>query len=245
VQRIVIFCTDENVFHPPMFARLLELQPGIIAAFFFTPPKAYRLAKSLHRSFQYDGWRAAPRLARHWLRQHCRLNTKSARRVFRRHRVPIHNFRNPNAPDCISTLRAVGATMVLNNQPWILRPELLSLPIQFLNKHTAALPKYRGIEPVFHALLAREPRIGVVVHSMTQDTDAGDVLAERSVPASNSVFDCYAQTFAVSPELYVEAIESVAQGRKLRTIDPAKSPYYSWPDRGAIASFRAAGFRYL
>jgi methionyl-tRNA formyltransferase len=245
VQRIVIFCTDENVFHPPMFARLLELQPDIVSAFFFTPPKAHRFVQNLYRCFKYDGWRAAPRLARHWLRRHWRLEAKSSKWVFRHHDVAIQGFNNPNAPDCISALRALDPTMVLNNQPWILRPEVLSLPIPFLNKHTAALPKYRGVEPIFHALLAREPRIGVVVHTVTRDTDAGDVLAERYVAASDSVFDCYARTFAVGAELYAEAIKSAAEGRKLRTVDATRLPYYTWPDASAIESFRAAGLRYL
>jgi methionyl-tRNA formyltransferase len=136
-------------------------------------------------------------------------------------------------------------TIVLNNQPWFLRSEVLSLSIPFLNWHTAALPKYRGVEPVFHALLAREQKIGVVIHTMTVDVDAGEVVAERYVAASTSVFDCYARAFAVGAELYVEAIEAAAVGRKLRSIDASQSPYRTWPDERAIQAFRAAGFRYL
>jgi methionyl-tRNA formyltransferase len=173
------------------------------------------------------------------------MRARTVRSVFRHRRIQIRDFKNPNGPDCIAALRALAPTIVLNNQPWILRPEILSLPIRFLNKHTAALPEYRGIEPVFHALLAREPKIGVVVHTMTQDTDAGDVLAERYVAAANSVFECYARAFAVGAELYAEAIASAANGHKLRTIDAAHSPYYSWPDASAIAAFKSAGLRYL
>ena len=230
-----------------MFARLLGLRrQDIVAGFIIRAPRAERLCARVRRSFRYDGWRAAPRMARHAIRQILKTGPRNSEALFRLHGVPIYRFGNPNAPECVSALKKLTPDIILNNQPWIIKSEVLAIPkIASLNRHTGALPDYRGLEPVFYALLDGAQRIGVVVHSMTTDIDAGDVVAERFVAASKSVFDCYDRAFAVSAELYDEAINMAVERRTLRTIDAARSPYYTRPNGEAVRSFRASNLRYL
>jgi methionyl-tRNA formyltransferase len=66
--------------------------------------------------------------------------------------------------------------------PRIFGARLLALPrLGALNVHPSLLPHYRGREPVFWALLRGERTVGVTVHRMTEDVDAGPILAQRAL----------------------------------------------------------------
>jgi len=72
-----------------------------------------------------------------------------------------------------------------------LKPELLGRAV-FVNKHCGLLPAYAGVYPVFWALLNREDRLGVTVHVMAEEYDAGELLAQTSVAAQgHSVSSAY------------------------------------------------------
>lgn len=53
-----------------------------------------------------------------------------------------------------------------------------------INAHNGALPSYRGMDAVGWTLLAHDPPT-CTVHLAVPDVDAGDILAERTVPASS------------------------------------------------------------
>lgn len=64
-----------------------------------------------------------------------------------------------------------------------LAPAALALPAHgWLNLHPSALPAWRGADPVGWQLLAAPTRIGCSVHRMTDQQDAGPVVAEGAVP---------------------------------------------------------------
>jgi methionyl-tRNA formyltransferase len=50
-----------------------------------------------------------------------------------------------------------------------------------LNVHPSLLPAYRGKEPLFWALLRGEHEVGVTVHRMTEEVDAGPILLQRRI----------------------------------------------------------------
>ena len=75
--------------------------------------------------------------------------------------------------------------------PWRLPAELLSLPrLGSINTHPAALPKYRGPNPVFWQIMNGEPEIGLTVHRMEAEFDTGPILAQA--------------TMLIDPEWYIE-----------------------------------------
>ena len=51
-----------------------------------------------------------------------------------------------------------------------------------LNMHGSLLPKYRGRAPVNWAILKGEPETGATLHYMVERADAGDIVAQQSVP---------------------------------------------------------------
>jgi methionyl-tRNA formyltransferase len=67
--------------------------------------------------------------------------------------------------------------------PWRIPAAVLGLPPQgFLNMHFAALPGYRGPEPLFWQIRNGEAAGAVTVHRMEPDFDTGPVLLAQPVP---------------------------------------------------------------
>ena len=67
--------------------------------------------------------------------------------------------------------------------PWRVPAALLAVPrLGFLNFHLAALPAYRGPEPLFWQLRNGEAAGAVTVHRMAADIDTGPVLLALPVP---------------------------------------------------------------
>ena len=63
----------------------------------------------------------------------------------------------------------------------IILPEELE-QTDFINIHYSKLPKYRGLHSVAWAILNDEKTIAASIHKMSQDIDAGDILAEYDLP---------------------------------------------------------------
>ncbi len=60
---------------------------------------------------------------------------------------------------------------------------LLALPpLGCINVHSSLLPRHRGAAPVAHAILAGDAETGVSIIRMSQEMDAGDILAQEATP---------------------------------------------------------------
>lgn len=89
-----------------------------------------------------------------------------------------------NAPEVVDRLSAFGASALVSIQyDQILRGSLIrAIGCPCLNFHFALLPRNRGVAPIPWAILAGDSETGVTLHYMTEDIDAGDVIAQRAVP---------------------------------------------------------------
>ena len=96
--------------------------------------------------------------------------------------VPLERRADPNAPDLVARARAADLLLVAGCAR-VLGPELCAAPrLGALNFHPSLLPAYRGKEPLFWSLLRGEPVVGLTVHRITEDIDAGPILFQREVP---------------------------------------------------------------
>jgi len=55
-------------------------------------------------------------------------------------------------------------------------------PLGCLNLHPSMLPRWRGPDPVRRALLAGDARVGVTLHLLTHEFDAGDIIWQQASP---------------------------------------------------------------
>jgi methionyl-tRNA formyltransferase len=158
--------------------------------------------------------------------------------------LPVYTTRNLNDAEGLKFLAACAPDLLVSaffNQR--LHAPALALPKHgCLNIHPALLPAAKGVDPVFQSLLHGGPPLGVTVHFMTPELDAGRIVAQRSIEgrARESVFAITARLFREGAELLAGAIESVAGGA---TGSPQSGigTYQSWPTRREVGLLRARG----
>lgn len=158
--------------------------------------------------------------------------------------MPVYTTRNLNDADGLKFLAACAPDLLVSaffNQR--LHAPALALPKHgCLNIHPALLPEAKGVDPVFQTLLHGVPPLGVTVHFMTPELDAGRIVAQRSIerPARSSVFAITARLFREGAELLASAIECVAGGA---TGSPQSGigSYQSWPTPREVRLLRGRG----
>ena len=121
-----------------------------------------------------------------------------------------------NQPEFAERLTAYGATALISIQyDQILRGDLFRrIDCPCLNLHFALLPRHRGVAPIAWAILEGDREAGVTLHHMVEEIDAGDTIAQRSVPiapadTARELYDAveaaatalFKQSYPFSPEL--------------------------------------------
>jgi methionyl-tRNA formyltransferase len=97
--------------------------------------------------------------------------------------IPVFQPRNPNASAFVGLIRSLRPELILSfYYRRLLSKELLAIPpLGGINLHGSLLPKYRGRSPINWVLVNGERQTGVTLHYMTEEADAGDMIAQRPV----------------------------------------------------------------
>jgi methionyl-tRNA formyltransferase len=107
-----------------------------------------------------------------------------------------------------------------------------------LNIHPSLLPAFKGVDPVFYALLRGAP-LGATVHRISPDLDSGDIVAQRRFEPISGASVLY-ETIS----LYVEGarllVESLGMPAALQI---GSGNYDSWPTPADVAALRRKGVR--
>ena len=84
-----------------------------------------------------------------------------------------------------------------------------------LNIHPALLPDFKGLHTHRRALQAGVKRHGATVHFVVEETDAGPIISQQSVPVleGDSEETLAARVLAIEHRIYPEALRLVAEGR--------------------------------
>jgi methionyl-tRNA formyltransferase len=92
---------------------------------------------------------------------------------------------------------------------------ILSIPrLGSVNLHGALLPKYRGRAPLCRALMNGESAVGVTVHYMTEEIDAGDIILQyriRVTPQDDAA-SLFEKVGRISPDLLLRAVRMFEDG---------------------------------
>jgi len=97
--------------------------------------------------------------------------------------LPVFTPRTPNTTAFVRQVQALQPAILLSfYYRRLLCKEVLAIPPRGgINLHGSLLPKYRGRAPVNWALVHGESLTGVTLHYMTEEADAGDIIAQRAV----------------------------------------------------------------
>jgi methionyl-tRNA formyltransferase len=92
--------------------------------------------------------------------------------------------------------------------------------ITALNLHPSLLPAYRGRAPINWVLVRGERETGVTLHHMVARADAGDIVAQRSIPIASreTALSLYLKVEEAGVELLRGALPLLATGRAPRRV---------------------------
>jgi methionyl-tRNA formyltransferase len=122
----------------------------------------------------------------------------------------------------------------------MLGPQLLEIPTRgAFNVHGSLLPKYRGRVPVNWAIINGEKETGVSLHAMESKPDAGNLLAQRSVPilSNDTAFDVFQKLKCSAECMLMEIVPEMIAGQVTgKVMDLECGSYYSGrkPEDGRI-----------
>src|SRR5581483_4044619 len=89
---------------------------------------------------------------------------------------------NVNDATHLAHIKSLHPDIIVSSCGQIFKDELLHLPtIACINRHTALLPKYGGVLPVFWAMYHEEREFGVSIHYMTPKVDQGNIIAQKKI----------------------------------------------------------------
>jgi len=97
--------------------------------------------------------------------------------------IPVFTPENVNTPEWRERIAALKPDLILSvYYRHMIGTKILALPpLGAFNMHGSLLPKYRGRAPINWAVLQGEPRIGMTLHRMVKDPDAGAVVDQDGV----------------------------------------------------------------
>jgi len=86
---------------------------------------------------------------------------------------------------------------------------------RILNIHPALLPDFKGLHTHRRALAAGVQRHGATVHFVVEETDAGPIISQQSIPVlpGDTEETLGARVLEIEHRIYPEALRLVAQGR--------------------------------
>jgi folate-dependent phosphoribosylglycinamide formyltransferase PurN/peptidoglycan/xylan/chitin deacetylase (PgdA/CDA1 family) len=151
--------------------------------------------------------------------------------------IPFLATYDVHSPEALEFVRAQGSDLGVVYGTRILKPALFELPrLGSINIHQRKVPDYRGGGPIgLWELLDGQPEIGVTVHKVVQEVDAGAILETATIPIREfDTLDSLAlKAHAVGNDLLVRTVrgfaagtvvehEQVGTGRTFRSPSPQK-----------------------
>jgi len=158
--------------------------------------------------------------------------------------IPLHRCGDINDPAGLAFIDRCRPQLVVSaffNQR--IAPELLQRPgAGSVNIHPSLLPDLKGVDPVFFARLRGVTPLGVTLHRIVQELDAGPILAQAmiAVTPSDSVLSVTSRLFERGTELLLDKLGAILAGDP-GTAQQGAGNYDSWPSSEQVGRFHRAG----
>ena len=170
----------------------------------------------------------------------------SLKKIAKINNVPLYHTDNINSIQFIKVIKELHPDLIISSQGHFIDKQLRKIPkYGIINKHAGLLPKYRGIYPVFWAMINGDRAIGVTIHFMNEQIDGGDIILQKKIPIENDdTFESlYKKVVYQTPKLFLKAVDLIKIGDKnyLSNISE-KSNYYTYPSKSDIKHFKKLGY---
>ena len=131
----------------------------------------------------------------------------------------------------------------------ILKKSLLTVPnIGVINFHPSLLPKYKGLGPIFQALLHDENEIGFSFHYIDEDVDAGEIIKRQKIKTkkNESVSRITIRTHVAGGYELLSVINNIKKGnKKTEEVIQDVGNFFSWPEKNDVKKFIQSNKKYV
>lgn len=249
-KRLYFILAGENLFHPIFFERVINvLKDSEYEIVGVTVPKdQYKKGILNALKFQFQLWGVIGfclivifTLCKTLLDKLQIKNNYSIAGVAKSHNIRYLEIEDVNSESHLNYLRNLKIDIIISSNGQIFKKPLLKLPkIACINRHTALLPKYGGVLPVFWAMYYKEKQFGVSIHLMVEKIDQGDILYQEIAPLSvtNSLFRNYILGFEMSVKAVINALTNLKQKKKVGHFYPNKRGYFTFPGPLEMRKFK-------
>jgi methionyl-tRNA formyltransferase len=155
--------------------------------------------------------------------------------------VPIFTPEKVGTPEWINRIAALQPDLILSvYYRHMISSKILALPrLGAFNMHGSLLPKYRGRAPVNWAVLHGEPRIGMTLHRMVRQADAGAIVDQEGVDIGprDTAEQAFRKVLPCACRVLARQIDALLAGTAKETLqDHAQATYFSGrtPEDGRI-----------
>ncbi len=111
-----------------------------------------------------------------------------------------------------------------------------------LNVHPSLLPHNRGPIPTFYALMEDAPRLGVTIHRLSAEIDAGAILLQEQVLLPRGI-SATAASYELHQRGRVLLSQVLVEDNFDRGVEPNRMGYKSFPTSRELSTARARGVR--
>lgn len=250
MKKVVLLTQDEPIFGSIIVEELIKgLGNEIVAVGLFPPLSSARSAvKEAARRLRYYG-------ATDFLRLCCLFVAKKAGgrsvAMLKQAGIPLLDWGDASlsSPKLLAELNRFQPDVILILSNQIVRDPLLSYPKDgCFNIHAALLPRHRGREPIFYSLLAGDPELGVTVHKMVSQLDAGEIGMQATFEAdiNRPLFEWAEMLWREGAKMFCKMIRAMeANGHAFRKQDESKASYHGFPNAADVRRFRRRGGRFF
>jgi methionyl-tRNA formyltransferase len=155
--------------------------------------------------------------------------------------IPIHTPDTVRTPEWQETIAGMRPDLILSAYYRnMISTRILGLaPLGAFNMHGSLLPRYRGRAPINWAVLNGEPRIGMTLHRMVREPDAGAIVDQDGVDIGprDTAEQAFRKVLPCARRVLSRQIDALLSGTARETPqDPTQATYFGGrtPEDGRI-----------
>lgn len=179
-----------------------------------------------------------------------KLSGDDLSKLLKHYSIPVYLDDNINDDKFIDFWGKQNIDLIVSvAAPKIFKEKLLKLPkMGCINMHSARLPFYKGMMPVFWQMFYGEKNVGLTIHEMNEKLDEGRVIMRKETPIEpNELLDGLIKRTKKLMAEYLAEVLCLFQENEV-TYFPKSSEagtYYSFPTKEEVLEFRKKGKRIL
>src|ERR1041384_1308080 len=153
--------------------------------------------------------------------------------VARRLSIPIKPVVNCNAPEFIAELRQDPPDLVVSAFfGQMFKGELIRTPrLGCLNTHPSLLPRHRGTNPVYWAMVDESKETGITIHQIDEGVDTGGIVAQVTVPIApcDTHHTLYRKTVVAGSKLVEKTLRQILEHQHIESRPQPAGPWKAAP----------------